>query len=303
MAPERDSAREMLVAAISGSLGGAMSKAVTYPLETMKTCLANKDSSETSLEVLQQLWGFAMYKGIKLRLSKSIFHNFVFFYVMEGITQLAKRLVDFVCRRRGLPTGEVGMGTFLLAGFCGDALNMPVLSPIDTVLSQVQTSKQGEGVMSVVRRIYDEQGVAGFYIGWQVYIMASLRPAVKFGLIETIKKMWLRGKSRDAVLSVAQAFWLGALTNALASTLFYPLNTARIVIMSRRRGAASTTEGRGSDNIVQVIRAIAQEEGVRGLYKGLASEISEGTLGSALFLAIKEQLTQGVQRVVYMSKT
>lgn len=308
--------KEMLVAAASGAFGGAIAKVITYPLETIKTCLANKKSDESSLDVIRGLWPVGMYKGIRLRLGKSIYSNFVFFYLMEGITRIAKSLANRLRVMRGLPRQPAGALTFLAAGFFGDALNVPIVAPVDYVLSQIQTSKTGEGTLSVIRRTWSDQGVAGFYVGWPVYVIASMRPAVKFCLIESIKTVLLRGQDLGTNLSAAQGFWLGAVTNALASSLFYPINTARIVIMSRRKRSkisptadsdgkvsrlVSSTGDTVSNNVVDVIGAIVRKEGVGGLYKGLTSELSESTLGSAISLAVKEQVTAAVRSVVYTS--
>lgn len=283
---------EMLVAALSGTVGGVTSKLTTYPLETIKTCLANKARHEKSLDVICQLLPLGIYRGIRLRLLRSVISNFAFFYLMEGVARLVKSAVRKMSHMRTLPAVE-----FLLAGFCGDALCVPVLAPLDYVLSQVQTSKTSEGMVSVVRRVLKEGGAAALYTGWPIYVIASLRPAVKYALFEPVKKMLLRGRSRTAVLSTAQAFWLGAATNALASTLFYPINAARIVIMSRRKGKDSEDK-EVSNNVFSVMASIHREEGFGGLYKGLSSELAEGTLGSAIQLAIKERSTKGVRALV-----
>lgn len=296
MASKTSAANEMLVSALSGVAAGVISKTVTYPLETIKTCLANKSQTETSLEVIRALWPIGMYKGIHLRLSKSVYHNFAFFYIMEGIAQLAKTISDRVRRMRQLPPlQEQGTLIFLLAGFCGDAFNVPILAPLDYVLSQVQTSKSDETVTSVVKRTWREQGLSGFYVAWPIYFLSALRPAVKFYLIELVRSILLKGRGRTENLSAWQGFWLGAISNALTSTFFYPINTARIVIMSRRR---TSSEVKGKSNVFEVIADIARNEGIGGLYKGLTSEISEGTLGSAIHLAVKETVTTSVRAIV-----
>jgi len=306
MPSKRDASREMLVAALSGVLGGATAKVVTYPLDMTKTWLARKRHDETSLDVLKSLWQTGIYIGIRLRLSKNMFHNFLFFYVMEAITQLAKRLVNATRRLRKIPIShEFGMGVFFGAGFFGDALNIPFIAPVEFVLCQVMTSKTREGPMSVIRRTFRESGIGGFYVGWPVYLMASGRPAVRYGILESLRAYLLRGRDRNSVLSAMQAFWLGALSNAISSTLFYPLNTARIRITSRRREAEVQPVENGnedSNSVLKTIAKILRLEGIRGLYHGLAPEIAEGMLGAAIQLVVKEKVIIGVRKVVYFGK-
>lgn len=316
MAAQRDVVREMAITALAGSLGGALAKAITYPLETTKLWLARKKSDETSADVIKLLWRTGIYIGIKMRLLKNIIHSFAFFWVMEGITLLAKATVNKTRSIRGLPRASTfGMPVFLLAGFCGDALNIPMITPLEFVLTQMMTSRTRETFVSVVKRTHLESGIAGFYVGWPVYLMAAVRPAVKYGLFDYFKTLLLRRRGKDAALSVMQAFWLAVVTAAISSTMLYPLNTARIVITSRRKNgdngsktdlkaaaALKADAASTSDDPIEVVCAIAKKEGIAGLYKGLTSEILEGMLGAAIQLVFKEKVTESVRKLVYVGK-
>lgn len=242
-------------------------------------------------------------------------HNFLFFYVMEGITILAKAFVNKTRVWRGLArTDQFGAAVFLLAGFCGNALNVPIVAPLEYLLTQVMTSKTREGMVSIFNRTRRESGIRGFYVGWPVYLMAAPRASVRFGMFDYGKNFMLRGQVQDAVLSTSQAFWLGMVCNILGCCLFYPLNTARIVITSRTKEngdngdeasskKASKPVSEMSDNPVEVMLAITREEGVQGLFKGLGSEVLEGVLGGVIQLILKERVTVGVRTAVYFGKT
>merc|ERR1712046_573250 len=97
------------------------------------------------------------------------------------------------------------------------------------VMVQVQTSATGEGIKSIVGRTLAQGGLAGFYRGWTVYLLCAFQPSIQFTIIEQAKRVLLGGQSRTKPLSARQAFWLGALSKAIASTLTYPINVGRVV--------------------------------------------------------------------------
>eukprot|EP00747_Dinoflagellata_sp_TGD_P220799 gnl/TRDRNA2_/TRDRNA2_92717_c0_seq1.p1 gnl/TRDRNA2_/TRDRNA2_92717_c0~~gnl/TRDRNA2_/TRDRNA2_92717_c0_seq1.p1 ORF type:complete len:315 (+),score=63.29 gnl/TRDRNA2_/TRDRNA2_92717_c0_seq1:38-982(+) len=302
-------AREMLVAALSGAWGSAVSKTITYPLESAKTWTMNKKSHETTAEVMKKLWETGIYIGFQAKVTKTVVQKSLFFYIQAGLMILAARISDSRRRARGLkPSGQVGTLALLLSGYFGEMLGIPLFAPIEYIAVQVQTSRTRESASSVVRRTLQESGIAGFYRGWQVYLLCAFQPMVQFALIERARARLLRGKDpATAVLSAGVAFWLGALTKAMAATLTFPINTGRVIIQAKVNGkptgdkaaALPMPDDEDTVNIFYVLAGVVRKEGVLGLYKGLLSEVAEGILGAAIQLMVKEQVTNVMRALVY----
>lgn len=297
--------REMLVAALSGGAGSVVAKLFTYPLEISKTRLMNKREDQTSADCIRELFKAGWYVGFKEKVFKSFVQKFVFFYLYEAMLVATLRAVDAVRKFQNVQhSSSPGTLCFLASGYLGEALGIPLFTPLEYEAVQVQNSPSRENAIAVIRRTVRTSGTAGFYRGWQVYLLCALQPMVQFSLVERAKAVLSKGLDRQKVqLSAAAAFWVGALTKAVASTLTYPINLGRVKIQSDSRGSGSKETASGDaaaePNVFAVLRGVVHREGVLGLYKGLFNEIVEGLLGAALLLVVKEQVTASLRKGVH----
>lgn len=273
----------MLVSATSGGVASGCSKVLTYPLEIAKVRLMSKAPEESARDVLARIHREGWFTGCSSKVSKNFTQKFVYFYLYEGLLQGYRRLFG--------PPGTAGL---LGVGYLAEALGIPAFVPVEYVMVQVQTSADGEGALDVARRTLRKSGLAGFYRGWTVYLLCALQPSIQFTIVERVRRALLGDSTRP--LTTRQAFWLGALSKAVASTLTYPINVGRVVMQARK--ATGEENGLDSTNVFAVLRRIAEREGVGGLYKGLFNELSEGLVSAAILLAVKEQITASVRAVV-----
>lgn len=291
----------MLVSAISGGFGSAVAKTFTYPIESSKTRLMNKPFGQTTEECLRELWRNGLYIGFREKVTKSFIQKFIYFYIYEGLLSASLVLVNKHRRKRGLKLAAKPSTLLLLgSGYLGEALGIPIFAPLEYIAVQVQTSTTREGPLSIVRRTLREKGVAGFYRGWEVYLLCAFQPMIQFTLIERTKEFLLRGQDRRAVLSAAAAFWLGALTKAVASSITYPINLGRVKIQGEAEASnLDVNQKVRKPSLFTVLRGVLEKEGPAGLYKGLPNEVAEGLLGAAILLMIKERCTGVVRMAIH----
>jgi adenine nucleotide transporter 17 len=272
---------EMLVAATSGGVASGCSKVLTYPLEITKTRLMNKLPHQTTRDVLQQISSESgWFQGCPQKVTKSFVQKFVYFWLYEGLLLWWYRL-------RGARTSHTPV--LLLVGYLSEALGIPLFAPLEYVAVQVQTSRAGDGAVAVVRRTLREVGLSGFYRGWTVYLLCAFQPSVQFAIINRMKQTLL-GLDSTKALGSRHAFWLGAFSKAVASTLTYPINVGRVVMQASRGGTGG--------NIISVLVRIWTDEGLQGWYKGLPNELSEGLLAAAIQLTIRERITGTVRAAI-----
>lgn len=229
-----------------------------------------------------------------MKLAKSVVQKFIYYYLYEGLLVVTQGVIDVLRHLIGLPiVGQVGMVALLASGYLAEALGIPIFAPLEFLAVQVQTSRTREGPSSVWKRTYRNAGLAGFYRGWRVYLLCALQPMIQFTLIEQAKALLLRGQDRrNAVLSSVAAFWLGAVTKAIASTISYPINTGRVLIQG-------SSDIGGDSAIVPVLARVLRDEGPLGMYKGWGNELLEGLFGAAIQLMVKEQVSQAMRSAVY----
>lgn len=292
----------MLVAAVSGGFGSAVAKVFTYPIEISKTRLMNKPFDQSNAECLRELMRSGLYIGFREKVTKSFIQKFIYFYLYEGLLSAALLLANRGRRRRGLkPATKPGTLVLLGSGYLAEALGIPIFAPLEYIAVQAQTSPTREGPLSIVQRTLRERGAAGFYRGWEVYLLCAFQPMIQFTLIERAKAFLLRGQDRQAVLTAAAAFWLGAGTKAVASTITYPINLGRVMIQGQAEASSTDMSRAGKPGLFAVLREVLRQEGPAGLYKGLANEVAEGLLGAAILLMIKEQCTGLVRAAVHLA--
>jgi solute carrier family 25, member 33/36 len=193
----------------------------------------------------------------------------------------------------GSPANALTAG--LLAGMAGNTITNPLWMirtrmqlAVDTAAGQVAY----RGYLDVVRRIWIEQGVAGFYKGLTASYWGCTEGAIQFLLYEQCKTRLLarenakrlkRGLKPTTELSRATYFWSAAVAKMVASMATYPHEVARTRMREQARLGVFKYNG-----MWPTIRVICQEEGRRGLYSGMGVHLLKVVPNSALMFLTYE---------------
>lgn len=203
----------------------------------------------------------------------------------------------------------------LVAGGTAGAVSRTVVSPLERmkILFQVQTPSNAhfKGIFGTLRRIWIEEGWAGYFRGNGTNIVRIVPySAVQFASYETYKK-WLLGtkyigglssshQSGAAHLGVPQTLIAGACAGITSVTATYPLD----IIRTRLSLAEATTSKPippSSSGILsgsQIYRCghsiVKNEGGLLALYRGLLPTI----LGIAPYVALNFTTYETLKRRV-----
>jgi adenine nucleotide transporter 17 len=115
-----------------------------------------------------------------------IFHfaSFFYFYFYSFLRSYStRRLISVHKPRRNVSTHKPGLVEELLLGFIAGVASRAVSTPLNIVTLRLQTERQDEddsddegptsvGMMGVIKDIYNEQGLAGFWRGMRVVFPA-----------------------------------------------------------------------------------------------------------------------------------
>ncbi|KAL1464661.1 hypothetical protein WDU94_004288 [Cyamophila willieti] len=139
--------------------------------------------------------------------------------------------------------------------------------------------------MHIIRRVYLTQGIKGFYKGITASYFGISETVVHFVIYEAIKAklMSVRAhqpmdgdkKTRDFV----EFMMAGAVSKTCASCIAYPHEVARTRLRE---------EGTKYRTFFQTLATVAQEEGTRGLYRGLSTQLIRQIPNTAIMMATYE---------------
>ncbi|KAJ1990284.1 hypothetical protein GGI25_004468 [Coemansia spiralis] len=142
------------------------------------------------------------------------------------------------------------------------------------------------GTMDCVRKIYAQEGLKAFANGLEATIWRhALWNGGYFGSIFGIKKIMPKAETKKGELAVN--FVAGAIGGTIGTTL----NTPPDVVKTRIQNHNPATGPARYTTFLSGARAIAQEEGVRALYKGYLPKVLRLGPGGGILLVVYDAVT------------
>jgi solute carrier family 25 (mitochondrial phosphate transporter), member 23/24/25/41 len=186
----------------------------------------------------------------------------------------------------------------LLSGGIAGALSKSCTAPLArlTILYQVDglghvatnTSQANKlGISEILKRIVRQEGLSALWKGNGVTIVHRLPySAANFWTYEKVNELWkqhLPAQGPLAIGDVARRLVAGGIAGLSACTLAYPLD------LVRTRLAAQTTH-HYYHGISHTLSTIVKQDGLRGLYRGLAATLTQVAPSLAINYAAYETL-------------
>ncbi|PPQ70607.1 hypothetical protein CVT26_013206 [Gymnopilus dilepis] len=226
-----------LVQAFSGAIGSATANALTYPLDLLTTRLQLEPpesrkprgglygASMIFRHIADKYGWHAFYDGLTADTYATLLSNFFYFYFYAFLRLLStKRLIPFISRSKRSGVHKPSMIEELLLGYVAGIASRLVATPLNIVTLKLQTERENNtddnrsnsetrktGMNAVVKRIYQEQGLAGFWRGFQMSALLALNPSITlaffqmFGRLLTLAKSSRSRSIRAEKLSLKQA--------------------------------------------------------------------------------------------------
>jgi len=200
-----------------------------------------------------------------------------------------------------------------LLGFIAGVASRAVSTPLNIITLKLQVEQENEGdeeagpqweepvsgVGKVVKKIYQEQGILGFWRGFKTTTLLSLNPALTLALFQVFRRVLARASATTgANPSPGQAFLGAAVSNSIAAAILYPLMLAKTRLQATSATSmgevlrdAYTGRGRSAKRLPGMEFQSANP-GIPGLYQGLEMQIIKGFLSQGVTFLIKGRVEQ-----------
>ncbi|XP_074030636.1 replication in mitochondria 2 isoform X2 [Leptinotarsa decemlineata] len=309
------SQRDTIIHLVAGGVAGTTGAIITCPLEVVKT---RQQSSKSGFVVTRDLSSIPGESPLpkttcrtvpdQRRYSSSPVHSLSIVQCLRHIVQHEGPMALF----KGLGPNLVGVAPSRAIYFCTYSQAklfwnglLPPDSPIVHVCSascagfmactltnpiwfvktrlQLDVNRNSDvTAMQVVRRIYTKSGVLGFYKGITASYMGISETIIHFVIYEAIKAELIAHRSHSDEKSskdFLEFMMAGAISKTVASCIAYPHEVARTRLRE---------EGNKYSAFWQTLGLVFKEEGIRGIYRGLATQLVRQIPNTAIMMSTYE---------------
>lgn len=202
----------------------------------------------------------SLYRGLTPNLAGNA-SSWAFFFFFKSRTD--RGLASLRANGRLSPTD------YLLSPALAGALTTVLTNPIWVIKTRMLSSdRAAEGaypsMTAGARRIFQSEGLRGFYRGLGVSLIGVSHGSVQFAVYEPAKRIYsARRADPDAPIPTEATMLLSSAAKLVAGAVTYPYQVLRSRLQNYQ---ADDQFGRGFRGVV---RKTWREEGVRGFYRGL----------------------------------
>lgn len=272
---------DQLVHAIAGSLGGAASIAVTYPLVTITTNLQTKENEGTpKLEAIKAIYKKNGVAGYFLGLESAVYGmattNFVYYYFYEWCAKTARTLAS----KQYLSTWES-----ILASTIAGSMTAVASNPLWVANTRMTVNKSKSSTLGTMVEIVKSDGPMTLFNGLKPALVLVSNPIIQYTVYEQLKNLVLRIQKKK-VLSPSWAFLLGAIGKLAATGTTYPYITlkTRMHLMQNSK--------KEQKSMWALILEIVKKDGISGLYNGVSVKLVQSIMTAAFLFFFKEGFVQ-----------
>mmetsp|Transcript_83883 Transcript_83883/g.125752 ORF Transcript_83883/g.125752 Transcript_83883/m.125752 type:complete len:356 (+) Transcript_83883:132-1199(+) len=170
--------------------------------------------------------------------------------------------------------------TFLVAAVIGDFLGSVWLTPSEIIKQRMQSGVD-KNVMGSIMSIYKAKGFLGFYSGFSGLVARDLPyRALQLPSYEVAREWYSQRYCApyERAIYPHEAMFVGAGVGMLAAGVTTPLDVVKSRMMVQATG----------DGVVQVVKNIVKEGGIRGLFAGITPRVGYLGLSNGIFFIMYE---------------
>jgi solute carrier family 25 phosphate transporter 23/24/25/41 len=240
-----------------GGFAGAVSRTCVAPIDRVKILRQTQFIQESGILKYGSMWETAQ-TVLKEEGPKGLWRGNVT-NVLRVIPYSACQFTSYDVFKAKMVGEDGHLSSFqrVIAGALAGITATTVTHPLDVIRLRLAVETNLKGSLDAVRSIYAENGARTFLKGYFPSVL-SLAPfiAINFASFDILKQEVYKGKRPSTLGTLG----LGAAAGLFAQSVCYPLDLVRRRMQLRGKVYSSTP---------MAFYTIVQQEGVKGLYKGM----------------------------------
>ncbi|KAE9404742.1 mitochondrial carrier [Gymnopus androsaceus JB14] len=281
----------------------------------------------------------ALYDGLLTDTMGTLVSNFFYFYIYSFLRKLLIRYltgaqsssqISATSSKKPVPSVKLAAWQELILGFLSGVTSRAVSMPLSIITLRLQTERQNRddesssedseaeeengsnGLAQVVKKIYEEQGLGGFWRGFNTTILLSLNPSITMAFFQMFRRVLaLSRHPRQAAGRVLdptpmEAFFGGAISNSFAVAILYPLILSKTRLQASRKSSSTLPQSPTLRTVMldayygryphhgshPASKSDSRVAGIKGLYQGLDMQILKGFFNQGVTFLVKGRIEQ-----------
>ncbi|XP_074240842.1 mitochondrial adenyl nucleotide antiporter SLC25A23 isoform X5 [Saimiri boliviensis] len=180
-----------------------------------------------------------------------------------------------------------------VAGSLAGATAQTIIYPMEVLKTRLTLRRTGQykGLLDCARRILEREGPRAFYRGYLPNVLGIIPYAgIDLAVYETLKNWWLQQYSHDSAdPGILVLLACGTISSTCGQIASYPLALVRT-----RMQAQASIEGGPQLSMLALLRHILSQEGMRGLYRGIAPNFMKVIPAVSISYVVYENMKQAL---------
>ncbi|XP_029771787.1 calcium-binding mitochondrial carrier protein SCaMC-3 isoform X2 [Suricata suricatta] len=274
---------------VAGAVAGAVSRTGTAPLDRLKVFMQVHASKTNKLNILGGLKSMiqeggmrSLWRGNGINVLKIAPESAIKFMAYEQI----KRAI------RGQQESLHVQERFV-AGSLAGATAQTIIYPMEVLKTRLTLRRTGQykGLLDCAWQILEREGPRAFYRGYLPNVLGIIPYAgIDLAVYETLKNRWLQQYSHhSADPGILVLLACGTVSSTCGQIASYPLALVRT-----RMQAQASIEGAPQLSMLGLLRHILSQDGVWGLYRGIAPNFMKVIPAVSISYVVYENMKQAL---------
>uniref|UniRef100_A0A1D1ZJ29 Protein MITOFERRINLIKE 1, chloroplastic n=1 Tax=Anthurium amnicola TaxID=1678845 RepID=A0A1D1ZJ29_9ARAE len=266
---------------LAGGLAGIFVSLCLHPIDTVKTVIQahgvdQKPIFHTIESIISERGVMGLYRGIASNIASSAPTSAVYTLTYESVKGALLPL---------LPV-EYHSLAHCTAGGCASIATSFIFTPSERIKQQMQVHSYYQNCWNALIGVLEKGGLPSLYAGWGAVLCRNIpHSIIKFYTYERLKQLLQPSTEPDSHLNTLQTLVCGGIAGSTAALFTTPFDVVKTRLQAQVPGSLKKYDG-----VIHVLKEIAEHEGIKGLYRGLAPRLLMYVSQGAIFFASYEFL-------------